>query len=367
MRSKGEGWTRGLPTGQWEAPPPPPPALPPQVKKWASERVEKLPNGNEKRQPVGPACEACFKFWHSCLLHEFASFDDLSKAVDRDDALAKKIRAAKDVFNGQATSSFATESVAQQVGVHMLVDRQFIILTPGELRSELKTPRLLKSVCRGLHTVSVPSEADPSKNEECYVFADPGAPYRRMRLQMSLGSEATATSMSEEVSVMEGQNRHFLNAAWKSQSSGAGQLLIASLPSLPAFVRERRRADDGESTPRKPLEGMRELGDSSGDEGDECDGEDGSTHQTIEGVAASMMSAGGSASLGRPRPRVPAFQESPAKPASAPVSSARSEAGAPSVAAGSRDDDDDGDEASTIGDLDDGDGEGSHLMGVHTP
>lgn len=285
-------------------------------KRWAAERIHKPAAGAERRTLVGEACFECYKVWQDGFQIKYGSFDAMCDACDGDPELTSLIDRTIAVQSKGADRNFHVESRQQDESISLVVERAFLVLSESELRGELAVPRLLKGITRGLYTIQVPSESDPSQTESAFVFQDPARPYRTARLAVGVSCIASRNDLPREKNIFQGQARDGMTAAWNDQAVGSTVLLAATLPTLQSFLSDKRKSGNtAQAGNPKATHGLAQAGaerDAQGD--DESDGDDDAG--TIVGIAASSPGKVQSKKPlsgtppGQRRPPVPTFQRS---------------------------------------------------------
>lgn len=248
---------------------------------------------------------------------------------------------------GGSTPDFGAEVAVRTTAAELRVERSYIVLSDAELRAELSALRLLKGVVKSLHSITIPSEADPSNDERGWVFRDPSAPWRRAKLSVSLTAASSSSQLPLGGAAYVGEGRGFLRDGWKGHSGTALGLLGASLPTVTSFVKQQKNGWGAEASvaPASPRPDDDGDDDQHDDEHDDEHMETDDGESEIVGIAAAEVASGAKsshASPGKPRPPVPPFCSPPAKLARTGPSASSA---APSVAGSIASSTDDGDES----------------------
>lgn len=321
----------------------PPERLPSKAKTWAAARIVKQTSGEQSSTPVGDICEECFQGWKEVLSAEFPKFEDMVRKCAHCKETASRVQQAYDVFGGKTKKVCNDEACESRVDYSIRIDRSFVIMNEREMRQALGRARVLKAQTRGLHSMTVPSEVDPSRDEEVWFFDDPSAPHRRATISATVGVGTVTQHMPLPTACYEGQSRFNLKRAFDDKHSGLYGIFTAKLPEVESFVAQHRAP---EASGSEVSDDDRQSADSDAEQGE------------IVGIGAAvanstMSTTTGPPSLcsfrspGRSRPPVPRFADG-----------ARAASPAPSASVGPTLDgsDDDGSDSGIGDDLDDADG-----------
>eukprot|EP00959_Pyramimonas_sp_CCMP1952_P411440 8621756-Pyramimonas_sp.AAC.1 len=163
--------------------------------------------GGGDSAPVDDKREDCKNLHNDAFLHMHWS-DLCARSGDKEitDAISKTREGKKD-----GSKKPKNEKDVRSVKNHVLkTERSFLALTDRELRSVSKTKRLTKQQVAALPTMTVPTEADPTKIETVYCFTNPAAPWRTLEVETVASVDSADIHISKDKYFWDGQQQGFV-------------------------------------------------------------------------------------------------------------------------------------------------------------
>lgn len=294
---------------------------------WAAYQNESGPEG-DKQTPVGHACHNCYEHWRSHFQHDAETFRQHSELYRSDASYRQKVLKSIKARSGEVVKDWSPEAVHTNMRHEITIKRRFTILNEGELRSELRSSRVNKSVVKGVPFTSVPLEfpatadgqpankkrkVDPHEHmEKVYMFPyDPSSQHRSMEISSTLGTTMSRKVLSRADNTWSGQGERTLGDEQRKLTKkhnireGLDRRASGFMSSLESVVGRfgKRRVQEGDA------------GDNSSDDedGDIAELPDGEQHEVKEPAAIVGIAAQDLISPAKPRPPVPAFATPPTK------------------------------------------------------
>ena len=152
-----------------------------QDKAWA---LKKSFRGNETA--IGNQCRDCYELWQVAFSN--TPWAELSALLLKGkDPVVQAWEAARKVKAGLAEKTYVAASVKDEKTYSMEIFRTFLIISEKELRKCAKVSKLTKEQVKGLVEMTIPCEENADKMEKVFIFKDPSAPHRKLKLSMHTG------------------------------------------------------------------------------------------------------------------------------------------------------------------------------------